>query len=983
MIIEFGYFLDGVPWSDRPALGTLRVGPQGLLDVLNTRVARSYEPAPTATRIAAYLTALREAIEAGWEAAAWYEPSLNSDPWGTAERLLFLRDSAVRSGWDCREAGRPGSKPVPVRLAALAAAEAHFDKAAYPGAADALVLLEWELRESPAGNLGIDRIEVREDTSQLPDLWPTIFDHLRARGIPVERVTEPAGAGSLTIVSCADEGDAAIQAARLIAALDEKAGDRAGARAGDTPGEPAGEDAPTMVATRPTQLLDEALADRGLPALGVAGPEAGQPRLNVLGLLLRLTDSTPVDVYLLDELLWSSQVAGRPLLPKRVRSRLHRALAEEPSVLAEEPNGTRTAWGKALDDLAEDGGEHAVAAAQVLELLDIAEGGESVEARARMVAQWLADRVVDVRTWASERNLPGPERESIEAQCEQILTQIRVFVAALNIIGSPDAAMARRLAFSFAAAPLTPVCEVGAPRVVTDPGSLSGSGPVVWWGAADPGVEVRDLWEDDEESYLAERGARIIPASARIKWETEQRLAALSGHPVTAFVPRKIAGEPASAHPLLAYLAKKEGESVSAGLKAATVDSEELAGSQWRLGEAAIPLIEVGLRRPVYPEELERPRIDDGTPESLEDIYPWYIFSDTEILDAQEERMKTRAEKAGITVPTEDRWSRITQLPAGLEPPTRLTSHGTALIPSRLSYSQLEKFLGCTMCWVLEYPLRLRSVGLDDIPAGNRMVGTAVHAIIERIIASGEIPRTAAEVGDAIDAHFLTCISRYASPLQRGGSSLLLEDVRQRVRDSLTAFFVELARAGITITGAEQKFTKTLSLPSKRWKGRELDYTGYRDVDAEIDGRPIVIDVKWSNSTSWHRKLITEGEAIQLAGYSWSREVDGQPPLTGYFLAKHGIFVSADPELPGSPATPGRTAEDLWDEVIWSLEQRLDLLAVGIVPATPGQIRRLVTEAGLDTKPLLQPDFGILNLSVKNPCTYNVTRHLCGAEGTL
>lgn len=970
MKIEFGYFLDGVPWSDSPALGTLRVGPQGMLDLLNTRVARSYEPVPAAARIAAYLTALREAIEAGSQAASWYASSLNSDPWSTAERLLFLRDCAVRAGWDCRETGRRGSTPVPARLAALAAAETHFDRASYPGEADALALLEWELRSGPVGNLGIDRIEVREDTAQLPDLWPAIFDHLRARGIPVELADEPDASGSLTIVSCADEGDAAIQAARLIAAR------------GDRAGEEPGEAAPTIVATRPTLLLDEALADRGLPALGVAGPEAGQPRLNLLGLLLRLTDSAPVDVYLLDELLWS-MLAGRPLLPKRVRARLHRALAEEPSVLSEEPDGTRTAWGKAIDELTEDGGENARAVAQVLELLDLAEGGESVEARARTVAQWLADRVLDVRKWASERNLPGPERESIEAQCEQILTQIRVFQAAQQILGSPDAAMVRRLAFSFASAPLTPARQVGAPGVVTDPGSLTGSGPVVWWGAADPAVEVRDLWEGDEASYLAERGARIIPASARIKWETEQRLAALSGHPIIAFVPRQIAGDSASTHPLLAYLAKKEGESVSAGLRAVTVDSAELAGSQWRLGEASIPLIEVEFRRPVYPEELERPRIDDGDPESLEDIYPWDMFSDETILAAQEERMKARAEQAGVTMPWMPDTSRLTLLPAGLEPPTRMTSHGKALLPSRLSYSQLEKLLGCPMCWVLEYPLRLRSVGLDDIPAGNRMVGTAVHAVIERIIASGEIPRTAAEVGDAIDSHFLTCIRRFASPLLRGGSSLMFEDVRQRVRDSLSAFFVELAGAGITITGAEQKFTKTLSLPAKRWKGREIEYTGYRDVDAEIGGRPIVIDVKWSNSTSWHRKLITEGEAIQLAGYSWSREVGGQPPLTGYFLAKHGIFASADPELPGSPATPGRTAEDLWDEVVWSLEQCFDLLASGIVPATPGQIRRLVTEAGLDTDCLLWPDFGILNLSVKNPCTYNVTRHLCGAEGTL
>lgn len=952
MNIEFGYFLDAVPWSDGPALGYLRVGPAAFLDLLATRLARGREPVPATTRTAAYLRALRETLTAAPRHSHWYARSFASDPWATAERLLALRDSAVRAGWDCRIDGSGEPDSAPVRLAALAAVEKSFDSAAYPGSADALASVERELRRKVGGNLGIERIEVREDPAELPDLWPAIFRHLRARGVTVDRLAVPQGVGSLRIVSCADEGDAAIQAARAIEALSS-----------------AGAPQPfTVVASRPTQLLDEALADRGRPALGVVEAVIGQPRFDLLGLLIHLTESAPIDVYLLDQLLWSTLVSGQPLFSKRVRHRLHRALAAEPSVFEIESDGSLTAWGLAHEELTNEGGASAAGARHVRELLDIAGGSRSPGERARAVAAWLSDRMSEVRrTVRGNRELPAANREAVEAQCAVLDRQIGEFLDSMELLDDPQPGMLHRLASAFAGDPLLPARQVGALEVVGDPGALSGYGPVLWWGAVDPGTDARDLWERDEAAYLEGCGVRIIPASVRAQMETAHRLAALSPHSIIAFVPRKVGGEQVGAHPLLAYLVKGRGSTVSRMLDELTVDSADLGGEQWRLGEGALSLVEVPVVHPVRRAELSDPTLGSAGLHHLD----------------REDGLR-RAKEAGVCLPPMDEGSWLRQLPAGLAAPARITPHGSALLPTRLSYSQLDKLLGCTLCWVLEYPMRLRPVGLDDVPAGNRMIGTAVHAVIERIISSGNIPVTEGEVEAAIERHFHPCIRRFASPLLRPGHALVLEDVRERTRRSLTAFFVQLARSGITITGAEEKFTEPLTLPSSGAEHWEVSYTGFRDVDARLGERPVVIDIKWSNSRTWFGKLIAQGLAIQLAGYSWSVEGGGEPPLTGYFLAKHGIFASSDPELPGSTLRAGRSARTLWKAVRTSLGERLDLLASGVVPAAPGQIRRLIEDEGMDPKLVGEPaDSDFLNLSTDSPCGYSATRYLCGAEGTI
>ncbi|MDN5822540.1 MAG: PD-(D/E)XK nuclease family protein, partial [Brachybacterium sp.] len=191
MQIEFGWSLDGASWADAAsggATGQVRVGPRGLLGLLQTRLGLTRPAIDQAGRIAQYLRLIERCGEDGF----WPARSFALDPWSTARQLLGWRDAAVEAGWRAAE-----STGLPPRLAALAAVEhravvgmlgtvdADENPATLaPGAADDLAEVVAELeREDTGWPLGIDRLVVQEDPATLPGLWPRVLTLLGGAGV--------------------------------------------------------------------------------------------------------------------------------------------------------------------------------------------------------------------------------------------------------------------------------------------------------------------------------------------------------------------------------------------------------------------------------------------------------------------------------------------------------------------------------------------------------------------------------------------------------------------------------------------------------------------------------------------------------------------------------------------------------------------------------------------------------------------------------
>src|SRR5699024_12029207 len=112
--------------------------------------------------------------------------------------------------------------------------------------------------------------------------------------------------------------------------------------------------------------------------------------------------------------------------------------------------------------------------------------------------------------------------------------------------------------------------------------------------------------------------------------------------------------------------------------------------------------------------------------------------------------------------------------------------------PTRLSFSQAETLIACPQQWVLKHALGIRPASVADLPTGNRMIGTLVHAVVEALVHQRydesiggmtlPVPSTE-EIGAAFDP----LVPRLAPGLDLPGRAAEPADTRGRTQRSPTA----------------------------------------------------------------------------------------------------------------------------------------------------------------------------------------------------
>ncbi|NLB17237.1 MAG: PD-(D/E)XK nuclease family protein, partial [Syntrophomonadaceae bacterium] len=180
--IWFGMYMDGGEWSDRAAsLGEVRVGPLGLLSLLENRLALTRPTVHPVHRINQFLMRL-ERVDSE---IAWFHTSFAADPWSTARQLLKWRDELVEAGW-----GGSALSAASPRLETLAELE-KVEIELHPGQSDRLrsviACLEAE------ASVGFSSIELLEPPEMLPPMWCYIFDLLQRQGTFINYCLWPGG----------------------------------------------------------------------------------------------------------------------------------------------------------------------------------------------------------------------------------------------------------------------------------------------------------------------------------------------------------------------------------------------------------------------------------------------------------------------------------------------------------------------------------------------------------------------------------------------------------------------------------------------------------------------------------------------------------------------------------------------------------------------------------------------------------------------
>ena len=584
--------------------------------------------------------------------------------------------------------------------------------------------------------------------------------------------------------------------------------------------------------------------------------------------------------------------------------------------LTAEPGTGGAAWQEALQNIAEDSELGSLVAADLDWLFNT---GLLLDENDLSGAD-LRERC----EWLAQRlKSLAPFHETLQVTAEQLKT-ILGLVSGLPRLSRRDL---RRIVASVVSESSNPLVEAEASsllRLNHLNELMDDVDDVLWWGfeAASPSPGRR--WDEGDRQALASIGVDL---------PSPEDLAALT-------VAQTLRAARRCKSLVIVQTAQQDGERVDRNPLLEALIADQPADT--RLDGTPVPI-------------AARANARTATPESLYDGAMWRL-----------------ANRQSQLVPVQERKTEI--------PPSSFELGPRAdLAPERLSFTQLSKLIGCSLAWVLDKKVRLRVSKADDVPTGNRMIGTFVHKVVEELHHDLAQVRQAVPTEAQMNAKIDELLPRMASELLLPGQQSRLKHLRTVVRESVLKFFATLSKAGIVIQAMEQDFEKPLAVDVD---GESVDIPvgGKADVvGIDADGRRVVVDLKWSNKDKYRLDEVRDGEAVQLALYQWALndENPSSDAPTAYYLLKQGAFASADAAF-GNPLVAAQSSEQLWERTVRAVSFTVSEVVNGRVAAGPRRDSELAA-AGEPAGELLAETEG--RLYGKPLCKFCNFATLCGLKG--
>ena len=483
------------------ASGKVYAGPKRLLHWLEGQLGLSGYPENTDyLRIELYRQALQQGL-AGASTPPFYTQSFEADRFATAAALLNWRDELLLAGWNFEAA-----PDCPNRLAELAGVEPLFRKkinnpeigVAAIGFADryARVLDGLEQRD-----LAVEQIVLHEPEALQ---WPVIqrlVSAFRKKNIPIELVPQQAAAadsdsdlgkiqaqflgnvsgkstaandGSLLVLTARRDSDAAVFLAQWLA------------KKPDTN--------PVFLVPEMNRVLEQALVQEGLPAMGVLSASLARPSLQVLKLAPAFLWE-PVDVFKVMEFV------TLPLKP------LDDGLALEIArVLAQKPGLFSDTWYAAVLGYLEQG--HLPESAR--EQYDFWFSRRRYRAETSAPKRDAIELYAYLNRWALER-FDETENTTLLVLAEQA-RRVRDLLETLpeERLGFLELERIVRTIYEPAPVQLNPA-ETGHFDYVHQVGAVAApADTLVWWNCLFNGsVPAPDHWQQAERNWLANRHIQL------------------------------------------------------------------------------------------------------------------------------------------------------------------------------------------------------------------------------------------------------------------------------------------------------------------------------------------------------------------------------------------------------------------------------------------------------------------------------------------
>lgn len=834
----------------------VRGGPDALLQWLEVQLAAQRPGLHRAARTVEYLQAL-EATELVACAA-----SFARNPLATAEALLARRDELLEEGWTGE--AHPALPPVAQDLAraeaelARRAAKrgAHVTDPVLPGRVDRIRSIHGAL--DAGQTLPDHRVTLAEPSKQ----WPRSWRPLLARLSVVEPSGDPeAGSfrGDWKPVRAASVHRAAQFIARQIAEI------------------PATSPKPLLVCEDRTSVavIDEALREAGLPAIGVDADVSGIPVTQILPLSLELCWEPVFPQRIVDFL--SLPVSP---IPGRAARKLAHALSEKPGLGSEM---WEKAWAELTSPEADPEGQMAETLTAWLhpERHDRAAGlpARLVAERARQVAHWLARRAAaiarDVQT-ASQAS--GSADDSLAAWHVALGQATQLAELAEAWLGDDDAPRSSTLTEPRVRELITAVERQAAAFSTW----LAGAGAVRWvrsWAeVVEPVGDVIWFGVGQHETHLC-------------RWSRPE-LRAL----------------------------KKAGVAVDDGTRALAITHaaerrglERVSGTLWSWE------LPSDCEKRAHPIRLE-----------LE-----VTHSDREPIALEPALASDRLQEIVAGAPATREIPRAAGRTGGHALQT-VWKVDPAVLSDRdySSASELESRLGCPLRWTFNYAAKLRARDGSQLKRGALLRGDFCHHVLERLFTRDgqpipELPDVDA-AAERVAALFDERLPLEAAELAQADQVRDKLKLRQQLVDSTRTLVSALTRGGYRVVGMELPLESTIA-------GRRL--MGYIDCAVEdASGHRAVIDFKYGYAPRY-RELLEEGRAVQLATYASGGEAAvAYLTLTNAQLhTPEGSALRG--ALPTEIAEGAPDIQQVWRRFESAVRTADGWLATGAIPVRPHQGR--------------------------------------------
>lgn len=301
-----------------------------------------------------------------------------------------------------------------------------------------------------------------------------------------------------------------------------------------------------------------------------------------------------------------------------------------------------------------------------------------------------------------------------------------------------------------------------------------------------------------------------------------------------------------------------------------------------------------------------------------------------------------------------------------------------ALVPERLSFTQLSTLLGCSLAWVLKHKSRLSVPAAASVPSDNQMLGLFAHKVVEVLQEQLRAEHRAVPEQDEVRAAVERLMPQLASELLLPGQRSRLAGVQATIETTVMTFFEQLQRGGVVLQEMEKEFAKNLHV-SAGGNSYTVEVKGRADaVGIDAAGRTAVVDLKWTNSDKYRREEVQRGEALQLALYQWALSPGELPPdaPTAYYMLKQGSFASTHPEF-GSAIQTSQDPSQLWQQAVRAIEFTVEEVLTGrLTAAEPAASALAEGEPGAEAAAAASG-----RLHMKPNCRYCDFGTLCGLKG--